>query len=236
MDSSSSDQGPRESQGLRAAVPSLVEASSGRIRLDRQTGELESIGDRGSGAPGARHVEPLSQIIAELNKRFGTDLTEEDRICLRQVLSRLEADAALDASSGVNTRENLRLTFDKKLEDAIQQIVDSNFKLYKRIVDDRHFGEALGSQLFDQYLRGHRRAEELVKLGESKTLEFKATLRFDLKLGQNQPKIVTHAVLKTIAAFLNTEGGDLLIGVGDDGRPLAWTPTGSSRRTSFCCT
>ncbi len=30
-------------------------------------------------------------------------------------------------------------------------------------------------------------------------------------------KAVTHAVLKTIAAFLNTEGGDLLIGVADDG-------------------
>jgi len=28
---------------------------------------------------------------------------------------------------------------------------------------------------------------------------------------------VTHAVLKTVAAFLNTEGGDLLIGVADDG-------------------
>jgi hypothetical protein len=30
-------------------------------------------------------------------------------------------------------------------------------------------------------------------------------------------KGMTHAVLKTIAAFLNTEGGDLLIGVADDG-------------------
>ena len=28
---------------------------------------------------------------------------------------------------------------------------------------------------------------------------------------------MTHAVLKTVAAFLNTEGGDLLIGVADDG-------------------
>ncbi len=28
---------------------------------------------------------------------------------------------------------------------------------------------------------------------------------------------MTHAALKTIAAFLNTEGGDLLIGVADDG-------------------
>jgi hypothetical protein len=30
-------------------------------------------------------------------------------------------------------------------------------------------------------------------------------------------KAVTHAALKTIAAFLNTDGGDLLIGVADDG-------------------
>jgi predicted HTH transcriptional regulator len=55
------------------------------------------------------------------------------------------------------------------------------------------------------------------KRGESKTLEFKSTLRWSLKENRNDDKGVTHAVLKTIAAFLNTEGGDLLIGVADDG-------------------
>ena len=53
--------------------------------------------------------------------------------------------------------------------------------------------------------------------GESKTLEFKATLRWNLKEDRLDDKAVTHAVLKTIAAFLNTEGGDLLIGVADNG-------------------
>jgi predicted HTH transcriptional regulator len=71
--------------------------------------------------------------------------------------------------------------------------------------------------LFDQYLRGHRQAEELIKRGESKTLEFKSTLRWSLKDDRQDDKGVTHAVLKTIAAFLNTEGGDLLLGVADDG-------------------
>jgi predicted HTH transcriptional regulator len=42
-------------------------------------------------------------------------------------------------------------------------------------------------------------------------------LRWSLKENRKDDKGVTHAVLKTIAAFLNTEGGDLLIGVGDDG-------------------
>src|SRR5206468_9272089 len=71
--------------------------------------------------------------------------------------------------------------------------------------------------LFDQYLRAHRNAEDLIKRGESKTLEFKSTLRWSLKEDKQDDKFVTHAVLKTVAAFLNTEGGDLLIGVADDG-------------------
>ena len=99
----------------------------------------------------------------------------------------------------------------------IQEIVDSNFELYKRITDDRAFGEVIKNMLFDQYVRAHRQAEELIKRGESKTLEFKATLRWDLREDRQDDKTITHAVLKTIAAFLNTEGGDLLIGVEDSG-------------------
>jgi hypothetical protein len=94
---------------------------------------------------------------------------------------------------------------------------DHRLELYKRITDDRAFGEAIKNFLFDQYLRAHRQAEELIKRGESKTLEFKSTLRWNLKEDRQDDKAVTHAVLKTIAAFLNTEGGDLLIGVADDG-------------------
>ena len=71
--------------------------------------------------------------------------------------------------------------------------------------------------LFDQYVRAHRQAEELIKRGESKTLEFKSTLRWNLDEDRQDDKAVTHAALKTVAAFLNTEGGDLLIGVADDG-------------------
>jgi predicted HTH transcriptional regulator len=48
-------------------------------------------------------------------------------------------------------------------------------------------------------------------------LEFKSSLRWNLKENCQDDKLVTHAVLKTIAAFLNTEGGDLLIGVAADG-------------------
>jgi predicted HTH transcriptional regulator len=117
----------------------------------------------------------------------------------------------------VNTRENVRLTFDHKFNDIFQEIINSNFDLYRRATDDETFGTALKDYLFDQYLRRHREVKELIARGESKTLEFKSTLRWNLKENRKDALQVTHAIVKTIAAFLNTEGGDLIIGVNDAG-------------------
>ena len=61
--------------------------------------------------------------------------------------------------------------------------------------------------------------ENMITLGESDTLEFKSTLRTNLKTGEKD-KRMEKAVLKTITAFLNTDGGTLLIGVTDDGEIL----------------
>ena len=194
----------------------LQQIGSGKIALERKPGVIDSVGTKGSHGAEIKELETLSRIIAELNERFGLNLGPEHRVTLGQMMEKLDDDAAFDAAARVNTRENVRLTFDQKVEHVIQEIVDSNFDLYKRITDDPAFGEVIKNFLFDQYLRAHRNAEELIKRGESKTLEFKSTLRWSLKEDRKDDKGVTHAVLKTIAAFLNTEGGDLLIGVADD--------------------
>ena len=190
--------------------------SRGRIALERQVGALDPAGSKSPAGADAAELEALSQIIEELNQRFGLDLGPEHRLTLEHLRSALDEDAGLDASARVNTRENVRLTFDPKLEDKIQEIVETNFDLYKRITDDPDFGQLLKNLLFDDYIKRHRRAEELLKLQESKTLEFKSSLRWNLKEDRKDDRRITHAALKTIAAFLNTEGGDLLIGVADD--------------------
>jgi len=202
----------------------IQEISSGAIPLERGAGVLDPAGTKGGYNPAPEELETLSRIVAELNERFGLNLGPEHRITLGQMMERLAEDVALDAAARVNTRENVRLTFDQKVEDVIQDIVESNFDLYKRITDDASFGETVKNFLFDQYLRGHRNAQELIKRGESKTLEFKSTLRWSLKENRKDDKGVTHAALKTIAAFLNTEGGDLLIGVADDGQVVGTEP------------
>jgi len=209
---------PREvQQNIDMESYRIQQTGSGKIALERKAVPLDPVGTRGTHGPAPEEQEALSRIIADLNERFGLNLGPEHRVTLGQMMDKLDDDAALDAAARVNTRENVRLTFDQKVEHVIQEIVDSNFDLYKRITDDRAFGEAIKNFLFDQYLRADRNAEELIKRGESKTLEFKSTLRWSLKEDRQEDKLITHAVLKTIAAFLNTEGGDLLIGVADNG-------------------
>lgn len=61
--------------------------------------------------------------------------------------------------------------------------------------------------------------EEMLKTGEHERLEFKTSLRWDEKR-QQVNKELEKAVMKTVTAFLNSDGGHLLIGVNDQGQPL----------------
>jgi len=55
--------------------------------------------------------------------------------------------------------------------------------------------------------------------GESEVTEFKSTLRTNLHTS-NKDSRMESTVLKTIAGFLNVNGGTLIIGVSDDGIPV----------------
>ena len=77
------------------------------------------------------------------------------------------------------------------------------------------------SKRVTNYLRSVQQTstQALIAQGENEYIEFKSTLRWNLK-AEKKDKNVTHAITKTIAAFLNTDGGVLLVGVGDDGKML----------------
>ncbi|MBC7292948.1 MAG: type I restriction endonuclease subunit R, partial [Thermoleophilia bacterium] len=102
----------------------LQQTSSGRIALERKAGLLDPQRTKGRYGVAPEELEPLSRIIAELNERFGLNLGPEHRVTLGQIMAKLDADPALEASARVNTRENVRLTFDHKVEQLIQEIVD----------------------------------------------------------------------------------------------------------------
>jgi hypothetical protein len=54
-----------------------------------------------------------------------------------------------------------------------------------------------------------------IKHGETATLEFKSSLRYNIRANKVD-RDIENSALKTIVAFCNTKGGELLIGVADD--------------------
>ena len=61
--------------------------------------------------------------------------------------------------------------------------------------------------------------EDLIQAGESPVLEYKSSLRWDLRQEQVN-RGLQKIVAKTVAGFLNFEGGTMLIGLADDGTIL----------------
>jgi len=134
-------------------------ASSGKIELQRGQGGLEPVGPGLAVAPPPNEVERLSEIIRELNERFGTQFSEKDKVFLQDLEARLGDDLALANSVRVNTRDNARLTFDHVATDKVQDMIDMNFKFYKQITDDPEFGQQLFDWLFERYVRRMEHAE-----------------------------------------------------------------------------
>lgn len=61
--------------------------------------------------------------------------------------------------------------------------------------------------------------ENFIKRGETKNIEFKSSLRYCLKTLKSE-KYIEHSAIKNICAFLNSNGGKLIIGVADNGEIL----------------
>ena len=128
--------------------------------MERKGSALDPVATKETRESTPEELEALTRIIADLNERFGIELGPEHRVTLGRMLDRLGEDASLEVATRVNTLKNVRIAFDHKVEQVIQEIVDLNFDLYKRITDDRAFGEVVKNHLFDQYLRAHGKPAE----------------------------------------------------------------------------
>ncbi len=130
----------------------IKQTSKGKITLSRGATEIDPIGSKEVFTLGHDELEPLSQIIRELNEHFGTDFTDDDKLCIREIEQRLADNAALEASVRVNPPENARLTFDLVVNDLFQDMIESHFKFYKQVNDDPEFSKTFLDWLFERYL------------------------------------------------------------------------------------
>ena len=157
---------------------------------------------------------------------------EADNYMHRQTVNEIANRAYLTAASNIplsDTEPSVYLpTIEEKYPGAlVKQFIPMDPGLWKvdRYPDFLTARRELLARKLNEYFNAliaepedvaHRPISELVNLGESAVLEFKSTLQWDVV--QNQAnKTLRRSCLKTIAAFMNSQGGTLLIGVEDDG-------------------
>lgn len=92
-------------------------------------------------------------------------------------------------------------------------------EVVERIRVDAEFAAMVAEQLGVGGGAAFKTVPQIIDNDEDFAVEFKSTARWDLR--QNQPsKLMEDSITKTVAGFLNAEGGTLLIGVGPDRQVL----------------
>lgn len=128
----------------------IQQISSGSIELEKATGELKPVEGLGTGKGAGEEKEFLSRIIEEVNERFGTDFTDGDKVFFAELETRLAGNETLNQSAKTNTKDALKMVFGHIFEDQLHTMVDANFDIYKKIVENEEFGQFVKEKMFEE--------------------------------------------------------------------------------------
>jgi type I restriction enzyme R subunit len=131
----------------------IQQTYTGPIKLTKGEGQLEPLSDLETSELTDPEKAALSQIITEINERFGTEFTEADRVFFAELKTRLTSNESLQASAKANSRESVRLLHDALFDAILQTMIDSNFDMFKRINDNADFGKVVRDKVFEQVYR-----------------------------------------------------------------------------------
>ena len=197
----------------------------GSIPLPDDEGEVTTIYS-GTGPMADPEEERLSEIIARINERFGTEWTEEDELVFEAAAQDLVKDDEIRNQAISNDEATFRdHVFAGQFQKALVSRHDRNEKVVFAYLDSKELQAAVAAvyaaKIQKQAIVAHQQTCPIGDLlgvdRESLYLEYKSTLRWDIKQ-QQKSKTIETASIKTIAGFANSPyGGTLLVGVADNG-------------------
>jgi type I restriction enzyme, R subunit len=82
----------------------------------------------------------LSEIINVLNKRFGTEFTDADKLFFDQIEAELIADSKLSEQAKSNSMANFKFGFEEIFMDKLIGRMKQNQDIFTKMMDDKEFG------------------------------------------------------------------------------------------------
>ncbi|MFD5888769.1 type I restriction endonuclease subunit R [Streptomyces sp. NPDC060334] len=131
----------------------IGDADLSHFRLEftgRHNVSLSSVGDRnvrGHAADGGGYrepeVKPLSEVIEELNDRFGLDLSTSDQILVYQQVVGLVEDTSMQQIALMNDEARFGQVADDRLDDIVAENAERNTDFMKLYFDNNEFQKAI---------------------------------------------------------------------------------------------
>ena len=169
----------------------------GSISLPGEEGEVTTIYS-GAGPLTDPEEELLSEIIARINERFGTDWTEEDQLVFEAAAQDLVKDDEIRNQAINNDEATFRdHVFAGRFEKALVSRHDRNEKVVFAYLDSKEMQAAVAAvyaaKIQKQAIVAHQQTCPIGNLlgpdRESLYLEYKSTLRWDIKQQQKSKMI-----------------------------------------------
>ena len=140
---------PRKSQNDRFKLGDEVSLEYYRLQkigeqrlLMESEGEyqLEGISGAGIRLANKEEQEALSEIINLLNKKFGTEFSEADKLFFDQIEAELVADDKLSEQARNNSMDNFKFGFEDAFMDKLIGRMEQNQDIFSKMMDDKDFG------------------------------------------------------------------------------------------------
>ncbi len=126
----------------------IVKGKAAKIQLEDVEGLIEPIG---SGRRGMMEDEKdfLSKIVKEVNDRFGTEFSEDDRVVMGDMARRLAGNEMLHATIQNNTRDAAKIKYDKIFQDELVNMLNRHFGFYKKLDESEELKSFVNQKIFD---------------------------------------------------------------------------------------
>ncbi len=142
---------------LAQGILDNIDMDSYRLQLEATTNiameqgeDLKPIPTDMRGGTNQSEIDRLSNILQTFNDRYGTQFEDADKV--RQMAEIIAADAAKNEdfknSMKYSDEQNARITSDKIVESELHKHINSNFNLYKLIMDNKEAKEDFSAMMF----------------------------------------------------------------------------------------
>ena len=94
----------------------------------------------------------LSEIIGQINRTYGVNITEEDKVDLDRLKKRLVDDPEVEKyMKGDNSEDNKKTFFKKQFNDLMVDYVNDRFEFYKKMEDNQDMKNMIFQMMYSDY-------------------------------------------------------------------------------------